>query len=393
MSCPSPSPSPASSSPASDFDASVYLRSSSPPKPKLDSSTQAQVVHTSSDSDDDLCGPHQDCCGGSYSNGVFNTCVKRLGKRGGFQHARGQVCLSQHKYIQCATCQNVAHVGCWVPTGKGLYMLPSSGMTFHCNTCARKDQQPATLLQSPSVAQGTTKDQGTTKESTLRTFCSEFELRKHFKACNWGVSHSTDTRIYYHCLGRTCAVKFKAKKWPDDSWTISNAPTCHSCSAPALPNLTSLVTLKDNLSEALIQEVERLGVTRSFRSKQIQHHVLQQESVLIDTKLIHNIVYRVRQKLFGHQADMIYLLEQQKVAVMCLCTQHSVVLMLVTAWLRWSLVYTSTFQFIISAVEQLCTQAFLQFVPNASTSGTSIVGRHIRTRYRKWLSQVAIAIW
>lgn len=375
MSCPSSSP--ASSSPASDFDASVYLatflrRSSSPPK--LDLSTQAQVVHgscpTSSYSDEDLCGPHQDCCGGSYSNGVFNTCVKRLGKRGGFQHARGQVCLSQHKYIQCATCQNVAHVGCWVPTCKGLYMLPSSGMTFHCNTCARKDQQPSTLLQSPS-AQGTTKDQssvsqGTTKESTLRTFCSEFDLRKHFKACNWGVSHSTKTRIYYHCMGGTCAVKFKAKKADDDTWTISNAPKCHSCSAPELPQLTSLVTLKDNLSEALIQEVERLGVTRSFRSKQIQHHVFQQERVLIDTKLIHNIVYRVRQKLFGHQADMIYLLEQQKVAVMCLCTQqlrttllHSVVLMLVTGWLRWSLVYTSTFQFIISAVEQLCTQAFL----------------------------------
>jgi hypothetical protein len=167
-------------------------------------------------------------------------------------------------------------------------------------------------------------------------------------------------------MGGTCAVKFKAKKADDDTWTISNAPKCHSCSAPELPQLTSLVTLKDNLSEALIQEVERLGVTRSFRSKQIQHHVFQQERVLIDTKLIHNIVYRVRQKLFGHQADMIYLLEQQKVAVMCLCTQqlrttllHSVVLMLVTGWLRWSLVYTSTFQFIISAVEQLCTQAFL----------------------------------
>ena len=345
MACPSPSP--ASSSPASDFDPSVYLRTSSSP-PKLDSSTEAQVVHgtcsTSSDLDEDLCGPHEDCCGGSYINGVFNTCVKRLGKRGGFQHARGQVCLSQHKYIQCATCQNVAHVGCWVPTGKGLYMLPSSGMTFHCNTCARKDQQPSTLLQSPSVAQGTTKDQSsvsqrTTKESTLRTFCSEFELSKHFKACNWGVSHSTNARIYYHCLGGTCAVKFKAKKLPDDSWTISNAPTCHSCSAPALPNLTSLVTLKDNLSEALIQEVERLGVTRSFRSKQIQHHVLQQERVLIDTKLIHNIVYRVRRKLFGEHADMIYLLEQQKVRVqcfICLCTQAllpSFVLILVKGWL------------------------------------------------------------
>ena len=91
-------------------------------------------------------------------------------------------------------------------------------------------------------------------------------------------------------------------------------PTCHSCSSATPQVLTSLVTLKDNLSEALVKEIERLGVTKSFRSKQIQHHIFEQEHVLVDTKLIHNIVYRVRQKLFGQQGDMIYLLEQQKVA-------------------------------------------------------------------------------
>jgi hypothetical protein len=80
-----------------------------------------------------------------------------------------------------------------------------------------------------------------------------------------------------------------------------------------------MVTMKDNLSEAAVKEIERLGITKSFRSKQIQHHLLHQDNgkgVLVDTKLIHNIVYRVRQKLFGHQADMIYLLDQQKVPFM-----------------------------------------------------------------------------
>ena len=339
-------------------------------------------------SDDDICGPHEDCCGGSLTLCAYNPCVKRLGK-GGFQHSRGQVCLSQHKFFQCATCKNVAHSGCWVRTAKGSFMLPSALTPFHCYTCSckkdeerstslptacKKDEEQSTSLPTackkdheestslPTGAQGTAKpcvSEGTTKEST---FLSESDLRKHFKARNWKVHNSKATRIYYRCMANTCAVNFTAKKGTDDTWVISNAPTCHSCSAPAPPVLTSLVTLKDMLSDELIQQIESLGVTKSFRSKQIQHHLLQQEKVLVDTKLIHNIVYRVRQKLFGHQADMIYLLEQQKVAFMCLCTQAllpSLMLMLVTGWLRWSLVYTTTFQFMISAVEHLCTQVLL----------------------------------
>jgi hypothetical protein len=375
-------PTPSTSPPSPSFSASIFFqRSSSPEKEVQETSSTiaAPAQEPCSDSDDDICGPHQQCCGGTLCHGAYNTCVKRLGK-GGFQHSRGQVCLSQHNVFQCATCNNVAHSGCWVRTAKGSFMLPSALTSFHCYTCAcKKDEEQSTSLLSPTAckndheestslptgAQGTAKpcvSEGTTKESTSRTFLSESDLRKHFKACNWAVYNSTETRIYYRCMAGTCTVKFKANKGIDDTWVISNAPTCHSCSAPAPPVLTSLVTLKDMLSDELIQEIERLGVTKSFRSKQIQHHLLQQEKVLVDTKLIHNIVYRVRQKLFGHQGDMIYLLEQQKVAFMCLCTQAllpSLVLMLDTGWLRWSLVYTTTFQFMISAVEHLCTQVLL----------------------------------
>jgi hypothetical protein len=156
---------------------------------------QAQEAQKScSDSDDDLCGPHQDCCGGTLLHGAYNPCVKRLGK-GGFQHSRGQVCLSQHKFFQCATCKNVAHSGCWVRTAKGSFMLPSALTPFHCYTCAcKKDEEQSTSLPTackkdheestslPTGAQGTAKpcvsEGTTTKEST---FLSESDLRKHFK--------------------------------------------------------------------------------------------------------------------------------------------------------------------------------------------------------------------
>ena len=309
----------------------------SPPK-ITDQELSEYFVHSSSESDDVLCGPHQDCCGGAVCDGAYTSCGKRLGK-GGFQHPRGQVCLSLHKYLQCAACKNVVHSGCWVRTAKGSFMLPSALTPFHCFTCASKKDQQA-QVSTNDFTSSTVQPSLVKETDRTRTFMSESELRRHFKASNWTVHHSTDTRLYYSCMSKTCKVKFKAKKGSDDdTWFISNMPTCHSCSASATPQVrTSLVTLKEHLSEALVKEIESLGVTKSFRSKQIQHHLLNQtEPVLVATKLIHNIVYRVRQKLFGQQGDMIYLLEQQKVPFMCLCTQAllpSFVLMLVKGWLR-----------------------------------------------------------
>ena len=316
----------------------------------------------SSESSDDRCGPHQECCGGAVCNGSYTSCVRRLGK-GGLQHQRGQVCLSMHKHFQCATCHQVAHSGCWVRTAKGSFMLPSAFTSFHCFTCASK--QPVVAVMStnnskqnqqtvaadmstsssthtaqPSADMSTNSSTPTVQETERTFFMSEEDTRKHFKARNWRCYNSTASRIYYCCRSKKCDVKFTAIKNPrsdDDTWWISKMPTCHSCSDSAKPTVaTSLVTLKDHLSETLVKEIESLGVTKSFRSKQIQHHLLSSQQVLVDTKLIHNIVYRVRQKLFGPQGDMIYLLEQQQVAFMCLCTQAllpSFVLILVKGWL------------------------------------------------------------
>ena len=154
-----------------------------------------------------------------------------------------------------------------------------------------------------------------------RSFTSEGELRKHFKTCNWRVRASTDTRIYYECKLELCNVTFNANKISDadgETWSISKMPTCHSCGSTSKTTKveTSLVTLKDNLSVAICEEIERLGSSGAFTSKQIQTHLLQAKPpVLVDTRLIHNIAYRFRQKLFGHKGDLINLLEQQKVAL------------------------------------------------------------------------------
>ena len=347
--------------------ASVSANGGSPSGASDDSPPQISEVElksyfvapdAASESSDDLCGPHQDCCGGSVLKGSYTSCVKRLGKGGCYQHPRAQVCLSLHKYFQCATCQNVVHSGCWVRTAKGSFMLPTALTSFHCFACALKQPVVAVPVvavmstndskqnQQPVVADTSTTSYNYTAQPSLvqeterASFMSEQDMRKHFKARNWRCCNSTASRIYYCCRSKTCDVKFTAIKNPrsdDDTWYISKMPNCHSCSDSAKPTVaTSLVTLKDHLSETLVKEIESLGVTKSFRSKQIQHHLLSSQQVLVDTKLIHNIVYRVRQKLFGEHADMIYLLEQQQVAFMCLCTQAllpSFVLILVKGWL------------------------------------------------------------
>jgi hypothetical protein len=290
---------------------------------------------SSSESDVDLCGPHDDCCGGTVRNGVFTQCAKRLGKPG-MQHRRGEVCRSLHPFFQCATCQNVVHSGCWVRTAKGSFVLPSTSVPFHCYPCDLIKGLPfdptTVVAKVKEKGLGQTHCSSDLQESTVeeaalcqpqtsenkRVFMSETELRKYCKERDWLCWNSTQTRIYYRCKYSNkggCDVRFKAKKCnEDDTWFIDNMPTSHSCCSAPPQILTSLVTLKDNLSAELVKEIERLGVSKSFRSKQIQNHLLHEQKVLVDTKLIRNIVYRVRQKLFGHQGDMIHLLEQQKVA-------------------------------------------------------------------------------
>ena len=156
-------------------------------------------------------------------------------------------------------------------------------------------------------------------DEQCRMIMSDIELRKHFKALNWGVRSSEGATIKFHCGVHTCDETFKARRVPgtDDAWTISKNPPEHACGAakPSFSCTTALITLKCNLPEAVAMEIERLGSSNSFTSKEIQSHILFATNKLVDTTLIHNIAYRAKQKVFGHNGDIAHLLEQQKVAV------------------------------------------------------------------------------
>ena len=157
-------------------------------------------------------------------------------------------------------------------------------------------------------------------ENIVRMMMSDYDLRKHFKALNWGVRTSTPKKIEFHCYVHTCNVKFKANKvlGADDAWLVSKMPSEHACGAakPSFAFTTALITLKCNLTEAVAKEIERLGASNSFTSKEIQHHIHFATQTLVDTTLIHNMAYRAKQMLFGHNGDMAHLLEQQQVAVL-----------------------------------------------------------------------------
>jgi hypothetical protein len=114
-------------------------------------------------------------------------------------------------------------------------------------------------------------------EKIVRMMMSDYDLRKHFKALNWGVRSSTPKKIEFHCYVHTCNVKFKANKvlGADDAWLVSNMPSEHACGAakPAFASTGGVITLKCNLTEAVAKEIERLGASNSFTSKEIQHHI------------------------------------------------------------------------------------------------------------------------
>ena len=87
-----------------------------------------------SESEPDMCGPHVICCGGTFVNGVYARCERRLGKPG-LQHKRGIVCFSMHKYYKCASCKSVVHSGCGVMTASGKYLIPNEARPFQCDAC------------------------------------------------------------------------------------------------------------------------------------------------------------------------------------------------------------------------------------------------------------------
>ena len=120
----------------SGFDSSPDSHSSSAPALSMQEVKKFMRCSSSeSESEPDLCGPHMNCCGGTFVNDVYAPCAKRLGKPG-LQHKRGQVCCSMHKYYKCASCKSVVvHSGCGVMAASGKYLIPNEARPFQCCAC------------------------------------------------------------------------------------------------------------------------------------------------------------------------------------------------------------------------------------------------------------------
>jgi hypothetical protein len=68
------------------------------------------------------------------------------------------------------------------------------------------------------------------------------------------------------------------------------------------------------LSDVVFKDIQRLACSACFKSNAIQNFIRSVHNVHIHVKLIANIGYRAREKLFGGRGDMEELLKQQKVA-------------------------------------------------------------------------------
>jgi hypothetical protein len=159
-----------------------------------------------------------------------------------------------------------------------------------------------------------------------RIYVSREELLKKMRQFNWTVRSSSERRIYFRCYLKSCEVEIKAHqindKGGDDEWALYGAHTNHPCGS-GVKNVTfnGMYCSKDSLPEDVCTEIEHLGASGAFDSKSIQKHLLKQNpNMLVDTRLIQNMAYRVKQKLFGSKGDIAHLLEQQQVAVDQVCT-------------------------------------------------------------------------
>ena len=166
-----------------------------------------------------------------------------------------------------------------------------------------------------------------------RISVSRDDLIKKMRQFNWTVRSSTEgvntRRIYFKCVCNTCKEIIKAHqisdKGVDDEWAIYGAHANHTCGG-GVRNVAfnGMYCLKDSLPAEVCAEIEYLGASGAFDSPSIQKHLLSKNpNMLVDTRLIQNMAYRVKQKLFGSKGDIIHLLEQQKVDFDQVCTHFA----------------------------------------------------------------------
>lgn len=262
------------------------------------------------------CDPttHTPCCGVELDakTNSWIPCQKRS-TFASKVHSRGVICVSARditKVAKCAKCPNYAHVDCFILQAIGGVRQASCDQSWTCNACQQ-------LSRNASAETG--KKEAECSSVTYHTLLTKSEILKQLSDANWKCRSSQDGRMYFECLLGTCNFKFSAKNQSDDTsaeggeWAIKNLPATHACGG-SLKHVSSVVRMQNVLSTEVFRDIQRLACSACFKSNAIQKFIRAQHNVLVHVKLIANIGYRAREKLFGGSGDLEQLIKQQKVA-------------------------------------------------------------------------------
>ena len=291
------------------------------------------------------CEPHThiQCCGveKDYRSNAWVPCEKRATFASKI-HSRGVICvgaLDVTKVTKCASCRNYAHANCLILQANGIVSQATRHAPWTCTTCqkiAADEKQAADAISSEGCAATGQQHKPEQDVPILHTFMSKSELSRLLRNDKWGCRSSGNGKMYMHCGLKTCQIKFSAKNLCDDTsadgddgeWAIQGLPASHPCCGDNSKAVvvSSLVRTQAVLPDKVFKEIQRLACSHCFRSNEIQNFIRRTEGVHVHTKLIANIGYRAREKLFGGNGDLEQLYKQQKVSSLCFekCTLNTI---------------------------------------------------------------------
>jgi hypothetical protein len=262
------------------------------------------------------CDPntHTQCCGVELD--TKNNCWIPCQKRCTFAskvHSRGVICVSARdifKVAKCAKCPTYAHVDCFILQTSGGVRQASCDQPWTCHCC-----------QKVSLDASADSEKKETESSAVvyHTLQSKPEIMKQMSDANWKCRSSQDGRMYFECALGTCNVKISAKNQSADTsetggeWALKNLPAAHACGCP-VKAFSSVARMQNVLPTEVFRDIQRLACSACFKSNTIQKFIKSQHNVLVHVKLIANIGYRAREKLFGGCGDVEQLLRQQEVS-------------------------------------------------------------------------------
>jgi hypothetical protein len=260
------------------------------------------------------CDPssHTPCCGVELDarTGSWIPCQRRS-TFASKVHSRGIICVNARditKVAKCASCSNYAHAYCLVLQAHGGVRQASPLESWTCHSCQESQPTQAKSVKEPAPV--------------YHTLQTKAEILKQLSDANWKCrsSHKKDGRMYFECSLGKCTVKFSAKNQNDDTsvdggeWAMKNLPSTHACGGSVHKHVSSLVRTQNVLSSEVFKDIQRLACSHCFKSDAIQKFIRSTHSVHVHVKLIANIGYRARQRLFGGNGDLEELLKQQQVA-------------------------------------------------------------------------------